>query len=74
MILNTRLPYHRILAKSLFPSIEDDEVLRSNFSVLISRVLVEHMSFFAVAFKDIVPSHIPHVHNIEMSYKSEVVS
>ena len=54
MILNTRLPSHRILAKSLLPSIEDDEVLRSNFS----RVLVEHMSFFAVAYKNTVPSHI----------------
>lgn len=67
------LPSPEDLAKSLLPSKQDDEVIRQNFSILISRVLIEHMSSLGKSFKDIVASHIPHIYDKEMSQKSEVV-
>ena len=44
------------MAESLLPSTEDDQILMNNFSVLISRILVKHMSFFENTFSDIVCS------------------
>ncbi len=35
---------------SLLPAAEDDEVLRCNMIILISRVLIENMDFFKFSF------------------------
>lgn len=64
------LPSPDILVKSLLPTRGNDDALRQSIEVLIARTLVLHMKFF----KDIVPSHIPHTYEAEMSKKSEVVN
>jgi L1 cell adhesion molecule like protein len=66
------LPSPEILVKSLLPTREDDDALRENIEVLIARTLVQHLNFFETSFKDIVPCHIPHSYEAEMSKKSEV--
>ena len=67
------IPSPDSLALSLLPTTEDDDAIKSNFSILISRILIENCHFFEVAFKDIVVYHIPHEHDKEMCVKSEVV-
>ena len=67
------LPSPDILVKSLLPSKADDDTIRQNFKILISRVLIQHIKFFEISFKDIVQCHIPHVYDKEMSKKSKVV-
>lgn len=61
------------VAKAILPTCKDDESLRYNFSLFISRVLVQHFSFFNLAFNDVVDWHIEHQYYKEMSMKSEVV-
>ena len=61
-------------ALSLLPSVHDDEALRHNFSIIISRILATHLETFKFSFGDIVQWHIPHKYAEEMSKKSEVVS
>ena len=48
--------------------------LKYNFSVFVSRILVQHFPFFNLAFNDVVDWHIRHKYYKEMSMKSEVVS
>ena len=62
------------IAKAILPSCKDDESLKYNFSLIISRVLVQHFSFFNLAFNDVVDWHIKHKYYKETSMKSEVVS
>ena len=69
----TCLPSPRQLAESLLPQVEDDYTIMSNFSVLISRVLTEHLQFFKTSFSDVVQHYITHDYDREMSLKSEVV-
>ncbi len=58
----------------VLPSKQDDETIESNMAVLISRVLVKHMSFFKHTFDDVINWHIDHKYQKEMSTKSVVVS
>lgn len=51
------LPSPDVLAESLLPSQDDDNMLNENFKILIARVLVQHMEFFQKSFQDIVSSH-----------------
>jgi hypothetical protein len=69
----TCLPSPECLASSLLPTVDDDSVLHNNFATLISRVLKEHYPFFKQNFEDVVVQHIPHLHDREMSQKSEIV-
>ena len=62
------------LALSLLPAPEDDEVIRDNIMVLISRILFESMDFFRLSFDGVVEWHIKHEFYKEMSAKSIVVS
>ena len=62
------------LALSLLPSPEDDMAMRNHISILISRVLVNHLDFFKVAFDGAVEWHIKHDFYEQMSRKSDVVS
>ena len=57
----------------LFPTVDDQKFQRHNYTVLVSRVLVEHLDSFS-ALKDVCVFHIPHKHSNEMAKKSEVVS
>ena len=58
---------------SILPSAEDDLAMRTNFSILIARVLRKHMPFFK-EFGVGLERHIRHEFYEEMSAKSEVVS
>ena len=59
--------------ETFLPTTSEDEQLKSNFSILIARILTRHVSAFT-SFSDIVPNHIVHQYHSEMSKKSEVVS
>lgn len=61
------------VAHSMQPTEMDDEILRSDISVLISRILCKKMKFFETCFSDVVKWHIPHKYSSEMSQKSVVV-
>ena len=58
---------------SILPSAFDDFALRTNYSILIARVLRKHMPFFK-EFGVGLERHIRHEYYEEMSAKSEVVS
>ena len=58
---------------SILPSADDDLALRTNYSILIARVLRKHMPFFK-DFSVGLERHIRHEYYEEMSTKSEVVS
>ena len=60
-------------ALSLLPSADDDRLLRQDFMVLISRILVTHLPFFKWTADDAVEWHIRHKFYEEMSSKSVVV-
>lgn len=57
----------------LMPSVSNDQTMRKNVAVLVSRVLVDHMDFFKLHFADEVCRHIKHKFHKEMSTKSSVV-
>ncbi len=59
--------------QTFLPSLEECRQLRQEFGILISRVIVEKMAYFA-PLKPIVPVHIQHAHAAEMKKKSELVS
>ena len=56
-----------------FPTVDDQKFQRHNYTVLVSRVLVEHLDCFS-ALKDLCVFHIPRKYSNEMAKKSEVVS
>ena len=58
---------------SILPSADDDVAIRTNYSILIARVLRKHMPFFKKFGAGLEP-HIRHEFYEEMSAKSEVVS
>jgi hypothetical protein len=60
--------------KSLLSSKADDNALKQNITFIISLALVDHMQFFNMSLKDIVPNHLPHTFEKEMSMQSKVVS
>ena len=57
----------------LLPTGDDEEKLRTNFTTLVSRVLVKHMKYFT-QYSKAVDRHIQHDFSKEMAMKSEVVS
>lgn len=57
----------------LLPTGNDEEMLQRNFTILICRVLVKHMQYFA-PFTKAIDRHIQHDFSKQMSQKSEVVS
>lgn len=59
--------------KKILPTSADLKAIRSNFGILIGRVLKKHFKFFS-EFATGVVKHIKHDHYEEMSQKSEVVS
>ena len=55
----------------LFPTVDDKKFQRYNYTILVSRVLVEHLDCFS-ALKDVCVFHIPHKYSNEMAKKSDV--
>ena len=70
----TTKPVSKLPVSDLLPSIADDQALLSNFSVLVSRVLVKEIPYFTSTFEGVVTEHIKHLHYDEMAKKSEIVS
>lgn len=58
----------------VLPTSDDYELLKQNFTVLVSRIIHSHLPFFGEDFKGLVKKHIPHKYSAEMCKKSEVVS
>ena len=58
----------------ILPTDEDYMLLKKNFSILISRMIVKFLPFFSSDFKGLPTKHIPHEHSTEMAKKSEIVS
>lgn len=65
-------PRKRALA--LLPSTKDDNSLRKNFAILLSRLLYSNMKFFRFTFDGAVNWHITHTYSKEMASKSKIVS
>ena len=59
--------------KKILPTSADLKAIKSNFGILIGRVLKKHFKFFS-EFATGVVKHIKHDHYEEMSQKSVVVS
>ena len=53
---------------------EERESLLSNYIILISRILIDNMSYFHLTYSDLITAHIKHKYSQEMSKESEVVS
>ena len=58
---------------NFLPSSQDDNTMKSNFGVLVGRVLMKHIPYFK-KFGHGLERHIMHEYSEEMSKKSEVVS
>uniref|UniRef100_A0A1X7THQ5 DUF6589 domain-containing protein n=1 Tax=Amphimedon queenslandica TaxID=400682 RepID=A0A1X7THQ5_AMPQE len=67
------LPSPTYIAKSLLPSVNDDDCLIANLKILFSRILLQTLPAFEVNFSDLVCRHIVHRRYKEMSSKSTVV-
>lgn len=61
-------------AYDVIPDERAYDSLRSDFIVLVSRIIVDYVPFFSTDYKGIPQSHIPHQFTKEMSCKSEAVS
>lgn len=62
------------IAESLLPSLSDDSSMKTDFAILVSRVLAKHLEFFSFGFQDVVQWHISHKFSMQMAKKSTVVS
>ena len=74
--LNNSTPIGDILTlpMSVFlPTQEECMVVRNNYVILVSRIIVEHLPSFSMC-KKCVPNHIPHKYTHAMSEKSLMVS
>ena len=58
---------------TFLPDVSDCNALRSNYAILLGRLLVKKLKFFSV-FKKCLPDHIPHMYSQQMSEKSVLVS
>ena len=65
---------NRCLLILTLPTAEEDAVMLTNFSMLVTHEIVQHMPFFAKNFSDVIISHILHTYSKEMARKSEIVS
>ena len=57
----------------ILPSAADECSLKSNFTVMVARILVDNIQIFKI-FDDVLDRHIGHTYSGEMSTKSEIVS
>lgn len=57
----------------ILPTKEDYDILKKNFAVLVSRVMVKFIPYFTSDYKELPTKHIPHEHSKEMATKSDIV-
>ena len=65
---------HHQKAIQLLPSSADNEALRTNFIILVSRIITTYIPTLRRAFSDVVDWHIDHPHSAETAKRSKVVS
>ena len=70
---NTKPTLNNMMS-AIRPSAEDNKAISLNFVTLISRILIDNMSYFYLTFSDLFVPHISHKYSKEMQKKSEVVS
>ena len=58
----------------ILPSPQDYIAIKKNFTMIVARLIVEHLQYFSSDFERLIPKHIEHTFSTEMSQKSEVVS
>lgn len=58
----------------VLPTASDEQTMKHNFSLLISRILVDHLKHFSEGYHDVTERHIKHCFYDEMSMKSVIVS
>lgn len=63
----------QLCLNDILPTNQDYSTLKSNFTVLVSRILCQNFEFFRIHFSDVLISHIPHRYSKEMSEISEMV-
>ena len=71
-VIGSTIPALEIPVSSFFPSIDDTSFLRHRMSVIISRIIVEHVPFFS-DISHLVDWHIEHQYSDESSLKTELV-
>ena len=64
------LPSPDAIAKSLLPTTADDAILKNNFKILFTRILLETLPFFQTAFSGLEAQHIQHRRSSEMAKPS----
>ena len=61
------------MARPLLPTTKSDSALTDVMIIIVSRVLITHLSYFQFACSDVVTWHMEHQYYKEMSTKSDVV-
>ena len=72
--MKTNRPALEDVMSAIKVSAEEKKSLLFNYIVLISRILIDNMSYFHLTFSDLITPHIRHKYSQEMSKESEVVS
>ena len=69
----SQVDIRKLPLQTFLPSVQDCQDLHAEITVLVSRVLVTHLTAFK-CFSDLIPQHIEHKYSALMEKKSEIVS
>ena len=69
--MKTSIPTLDAVMSAIQPSEGDKKAILSNYIILISKILIDNMSYFHLTFSDLYIPHIGHKYSDEMSKKSE---
>ena len=61
-----------IPVKDVLPSAADEQTIKHHFTILVSRMLAEHLKHFTESYSDVIDRHINHDYYKEMSQKSVI--
>ena len=63
----------KLTLDDILPTNEEYSSLKTNFGILVSRMLCQNFKYFKTIFSDILTRHITHKYSKEMSTISEIV-
>ena len=63
-----------LVALSFLPSPEDDEVIKTNICIIVSRIFFSKKPYFKQTFDGVIDWHIEHQYSHEISQPSEWVN
>ena len=69
-----RLQTKDIPFSKYLPTLADRDILHTRMEVMVSHILVKHISHFEEHYKDVVTWHIPHTFAEESAKKGNLVS